>query len=81
MIDLGCFSLVQDPLMIDFHIYEGVYGNGSILISPYLAAWSPGMLIGSSMGLSLLPTLRGKSLFQLEFVEIQIQLAIPRPFG
>ena len=67
--------------MFDFHIYKDVYGNGSILISPYLAAWSPGMLVGSSnpMGLLLLPTLRGKSLFQLEFVEIQIQLVIPRP--
>ena len=67
--------------MFDFHIYKGVYGNGSILISLCLAAWSPGMLVGSSkpMGLLLLPTLCGKSLFQLEFVEIQIQLAIPRP--
>lgn len=67
--------------MIGVYTYEGVYGNGSILISLCLAAWSPGMLVGSSkpMGLLLLPTLRGKSLFQLEFVEIQIQLAIPRP--
>ena len=60
--------------MIDFHIYEGVYGNGVILISPCLAAWSSGMLVGSSkpIGLLLLPTWRCKSLFQLEFVEIQI---------
>ena len=72
MIDLGCFSLVKIQWMIDFHIYEGVYGNGSVLVSPCVAAWSSGMLVGASkpMGLLLLPTLSCKSLFQLEFVEI-----------
>ena len=53
MIEWSLFRL--GPKMIDVYTYEGVYGNGSILISPYLAVWSAGMLVGSSkpMGLCL----------------------------
>ena len=52
--------------MIDVYTYEGIYGNGSILIPPYLAVWSEGMLVGSSkpMGLYLFSDCCFVSLFR-----------------
>ena len=33
----------------------GVYGDGNVLIEPYLALWSSGMLVGSSEPVGLCP--------------------------